>query len=264
MVGERGHRELQRRRPREQRALVEPVLVDEPEAAPEHAAVDERAGRVAHARAEYRMIERRGFERRGARSARERTPRVLRELLLQAPYREADLLPRAPAHRTREAPMTRRPILREDVEHRVGGCVVDLAGAGELRRLRRDRQVEIERLVGDELVQVERAVHLGAEHARGIVRRLPEHRRRLQRARRVDDAVEAPKRARVASSARASWPRSEASASKIATSAPRDLSSSTAASARPTRSSRFASSGHASSGGGVQRAVSASRARQRS
>src|SRR5262249_7576093 len=79
--------------------------------------------------------------------------------------RHAHSLPNAPVDGDRPGRSIMLPALRERVEERVGGDVVDLPGGTGHRAGGREQEKEVEGLSREERLEYESSVNLGTEHA---------------------------------------------------------------------------------------------------
>jgi hypothetical protein len=102
-------------------------------------------------------------------------------------HRHTDLGPRAPA----DGPHRRRMCVGERVEEGVGGDVVDLPGRAGDRAGGGTQRKQLQRLVGGDFVQHQRAVHLGGEHPLDVDLLLLQQRRVVGDTGGVHDPVEA-------------------------------------------------------------------------
>jgi hypothetical protein len=159
------------------------VVVDQPVAVPQHAAVGERAVDLAGARRST------AWSSVVLDVAHAATPDIALDAGVDGlahAVRAMPVLPRSPADRAGVSAPATRAVVGDDVEHRVRRRVVDLAGFRHLRRLRRHRHEHVEVVVLRERVEVERAERLRREHAMRALVRLVDHRRRMQDAGGVD------------------------------------------------------------------------------
>ena len=113
----------------------------------------------------------------------------------------------------------------EGAEERVGGAVVDLPDAACQRVDRGEQDEEFGRIVGEDAVEDQGALHLGAQRPQGGLPRLELQEPGARHARGMEDAVDAAEARRALSTARRIAAASVTSAVRVSTSAPAATSS---------------------------------------